>query len=127
MWDKKPTSFADIVTKDAAEHVKKISKDIIGSLVDLSPVDTTQFVSNHNVSLDKPDWSHNEKKLLGDRGSEGEGMSTISSMPTNKLHDVWFTNATPYGNELESGQKSAQAPSGVYTPAFLAVAQWYKG
>lgn len=127
MWDKSPVLFAELVEKDAVEHVKKISKDMIGSLVDLSPIDTTQFVSNHNVSLDAPNWSHDANKLLGTRGSESIGMATIAAMPNNKLHDVWFTNATPYGGELESGQKSRQAPNGVYTPAFLAVAQWYKG
>lgn len=126
MWDKKPSDFADLVTKDTVNLVQKISKDMIGSLVDLSPVDTTQFVSNHNVSLDAPNWSHNENKLLGDRGSESIGMATIAAMPTNALRDVWFTNATPYGGELEDG-KSRQSPSGIYTPAFLAVAQWYKG
>ena len=124
MWDKKPTLFADVVEKDAVKHVKTIGRDIISSLVDQSPVDTTQFVSNHNVSMDNPNWSHSENKLLGDRGSESEGLATIASM--NKLQDLWFTNATPYGEELEDG-KSGQAPIGVYLPVFLFTAQMYKG
>jgi len=126
MWNKSPTLFAASVEKVAVNHVKKIGRDMIGSLVDLSPIDTTQYVSNHNVSMDVPNWSHSEFKLLGERGSEAEGMASIAALPTTKLHDVWFTNATPYGNELE-GAKSAQAPMGVYRPAFLGVAQWYKG
>lgn len=125
MWDKKPTLFADVVEKDAVKHVKTIGRDIISSLVDQSPIDTTQFVSNHNVSLDAPDWSHSENKLLGERGSEGEGLATIASM--TKLQDLWFTNATPYGGELEFDFKSAQAPIGVYLPVFLFTAQMYKG
>ena len=128
MWDKSPVLFADVVEKDAVTHVKKISKDMIGRLVDQSPIDTTQFVSNHNVSLDAPNWSHNPNKLLGDRGSESEGLATIAAMPANKLRDVWFTNATPYGEELEGGKsRQPQAAGGIYLPTFLAVSQWYKG
>ena len=125
MWDKKPTLFADVVEKAAVKHIKTIGRDIISSLVDQSPIDTTQFVSNHNVSLDAPNWSHSENKLLGERGSEGEGLATIASM--TKLQDLWFTNATPYGGELEFDFKSAQAPIGVYLPVFLFTAQMYKG
>lgn len=125
MWDKSPVLFADVVEKDAVKHVKTIGRDIISSLVDQSPVDTTQFVSNHNVSTDNPNWSHNPNKLLGERGSEGEGLATIASM--TKLQDLWFTNATPYGGELEFDFKSAQAPIGVYLPVFLFTAQMYKG
>lgn len=123
MWDKPPTLFADVVEKDTINHVKTIGKDIISSLVDQSPVDTSNFVSNHNVSTDAPDWSYSEK-MLGDRGSEPQGLATISSV--NKLQDLWFTNATPYGDDLEGG-KSRQAPTGVYLPVFMFTAQMYKG
>ena len=123
MWDKPPTLFADVVEKDTINHVKTIGKDIISSLVDQSPVDTSNFVSNHNVSLDTPDWSYSEK-MLGDRGSESQGLAVINSV--NKLQDLWFTNATPYGEELEDG-KSRQAPTGVYLPVFMFTAQMYKG
>lgn len=125
MWDNPPTGFAKSFEKVAVKHVKKIGRDVISSLADVSPIDTTQYVSNHNVNVDSPDWSHNENKLLGDRGSEPQGLATIESMSSTELHDLWFTNATPYGGELEEG-KSAQAPNGVYHPVFLAVTQWYK-
>lgn len=123
MWDKSPTLFATEVEKVAVSHVKKVGQDMIGSLVDVSPVDSSRFVSNNNVSIGQPDWSYNENKLLGERGSEAEGLSKIASL--NNLQDLWFTNATPYGGELEGG-KSAQAPTGVYLPVFLAVHQWYR-
>lgn len=125
MWDKSPTLFATEVEKVAVKHVKKVGRDIISSLVDQSPIDTTQFVSNHNVAIGQPNWSHSPTKLLGDRGSESQGLSTIGSM-TN-LQDLWFTNATPYGGELEHESKSRQAPNGVYLPVFLFTAQMYKG
>lgn len=123
MWDKSPVLFADVVEKDAVKHVKTIGRDIISSLADQSPKDSTNFVSNHNVSIGSPDWSYVEK-TLGDRGSEDEGLATIASM--TKLQDLWFTNATPYGEELEGG-KSRQAPIGVYLPVFLFTEQMYKG
>lgn len=123
MWDKSPTLFADKVEKVAVKHLKTIGKDIIGSLVDQSPIDTTNYVSNHNVAVEKPDWSYVEK-TLGDRGSEPQGMATIASM--TDLKDLWFTNATPYGSELEDG-KSDQARNGVYREVFMFTAQMYKG
>lgn len=128
MWDKSPTLFADKVEKVAVKHLKTIGKDIIGSLVDQSPIDTSNFVSSHNVAIGQPDWSYSHTKLLGDRGSESQGLSTIGSM-TN-LQDLWFTNATPYGGELEGG-KSPQKPyhpaGVVYGSVFLFTAQMYKG
>ncbi len=124
MWTNPPNSFADKVEKVAVKHVKTVGRDIISSLVDQSPVDTSNFVSNHNVAVGKADWSYSEK-TLGDRGSEPQGLSTISSL--TKLQDLWFTNATPYGGELEYESKSRQAPNGVYLPVFLFTAQMYKG
>lgn len=124
MWDKSPVLFADVVEKDAVKHVKTIGRDIISSLVDQSPLDEFQYVSNHNVSIGQPDWTHIESKKLGSRGSETQGLATINSVV--KLDDLWFTNATPYGEELEDG-KSGQAPTGVYLPVFLFTAQMYKG
>ena len=123
MWDKSPVLFADVVEKDAVKHVKTIGRDIISSLVDQSPVDESQYVSNHNVAVGQPDWTHVENKKLGSRGSETQGLATINSVV--KLDDLWFTNATPYGGELEGG-KSRQAPSGVYREVFIFTAQMYK-
>lgn len=125
MWTNPPNLFADKVEKVAVRHVQKVGRDIISSLVDQSPIDTTQFVSNHNVAIGQPNWSHSPTKLLGDRGSESQGLSTIASL--NNLQDLWFTNATPYGGELEYESKSRQAPNGVYLPVFLFTAQMYKG
>lgn len=125
MWTNPPNLFADKVEKVAVKHVKTIGRDVISSLVDQSPIDTSNFVSSHNVAIGQPDWSYSETKLLGDRGSEPQGLSTINSM-TN-LQDLWFTNATPYGDELEYESKSRQAPNGVYLPVFLFTAQMYKG
>lgn len=124
MWDKSPTLFADKVEKVAVKHVKTIGRDVISSLVDQSPLDKFQYVSNHNVSIGQPDWTHVESKKIGERGSETQGLSTINSIV--KLQDLWFTNATPYGGELEGG-KSRQAPNGVYREVFMFTAQMYKG
>lgn len=127
MWDKSPVLFADVVEKDAVKHVKTIGRDIIGGIADHAPIVTTQFSSNNNISMDSPDWSHNPNKLLGERGSEAQNLAYLSSIPKNKLHDLWFTNATPYGEKLEDGGSvQRQAAYGIYYPTFLGVVQWYK-
>lgn len=125
MWSNPPTLFAKSVERVAVNHVKKIGRDIISSLADVSPIDTTQYTSNHNVSANNPDWSHSENKLLGERGAEAQNLSYLNGLAPNKLQSVWFTNATPYGDELEDG-KSAQARTGVYNVVFSFTCQMYK-
>ena len=125
MWDKSPELFADVVTKAAAKRVKDIATDMHTALVDKMPIDTTQAVSNVNLSLDTPNWTFVKGKMIGRAGAMAEGMSVINAMPTDKLHSVFLTSAVPYMKYLEAGW-SLQAPNGVFTVVYYGVTAWYK-
>lgn len=125
MWDKSPVLFADVVEKAAVKRVKDIAADMLTAVVDKSPVDTSRFVSNHTVSLDVPDWSHDDKKFVGRSGALAQGMAVINGMPVDKLHSVHLTNTIRYSKYLEKGHSNF-APNGVYLPSFLAIAMFYR-
>lgn len=125
MWDKPPSLFGDVVEKAAVKRVKDISSDLFPALVYGSPEDTSRYLSNHNVSLNTPSWSHDDNKMIGKAGSVSVGMAVIKGMAQDRLQDVWITNTISYAGDLEQG-KSRTAPDGVYLPTFLAVAMYYR-
>lgn len=126
MWDKDPVSLIDdVVLKDGAKHIKNIATDMANGIYDLSPVDTSEFISNTNITIGEPDYSHNPAKRLGRGGARAQGMSVINSLPDDRLFSLSIANGTPHGKYLEGGW-SKQAPNGVYTVTFLAVSMWYR-
>lgn len=125
MWDKSPVLFADVVEKAAVKRVKDIATDMHTALVDKSPVDSSRYVSNHKVSLDTPDWSHDDNKFVGRSGALAQGMAVINGMPVDRLHSVHLTNTIKYSKYLEKGHSSF-APNGVYLPVFLGVSMFYR-
>lgn len=125
MWDKPPSLFGDVVERAAVERVQDIASDLYPALVYGSPIDTSRYLSNHNISLGSPDWSHDDNKMIGKAGAVSVGMAVINGMAKDKLQSVWITNTIDYGDDLEAG-KSKQAPDGVYLVNFLAVATYYR-
>ena len=125
MWDKSPVLFADVVEKVAVKRVKDIATDMHTALVDLAPVDTSNYVGNMTVSLDTPNWTYVEGKTIGRGGALANGMGVINAMPNDKLHSVYLSSTVPYAKYLEWG-RSSFAPNGVFTVAFLGVATWYR-
>ena len=125
MWDKSPVLFADVVEKAAVKRVRDIATDMLTALVDLAPVDTSNYVGNMTVSLDTPNWTYVEGKTIGRGGALANGMGVINAMPNDKLHSVYLSSTVPYAKYLEWG-RSSFAPNGVFTVAFLGVATWYR-
>lgn len=126
MWDKDPVSFIDdVVLKDGSKLIKDIATDFNNALNDKSPVDTSRFVSNWNVSLDQEDTSYSESKKIGRGAARAQGASVIGGMKPKKLHTVYFTNVTPYGVYLNAGY-SAQSPNGIVYPVFSAISMFYR-
>lgn len=121
MWDIKPSKFTDMARRDACKKVQNICIDIASGLCNLAPVDTSRFVSNMNVNFGSADWTYVEDKYLGSGGALAATLTKVSKLPKDKLVDVYFTNATPYADDLEDG-RSAQAPDGVFFVTYLAVA-----
>lgn len=126
MWDKDPVSFIDdVVLKDGSKLIKDIATDMANGVIDLAPIDTTNYVGNTNVSLGAPDYSYVEGKTIGRGGAKANAMSAIDSLPDDRLFTVAIANGTPYGKYLEWG-RSRQAPNGVYLVTYMAVSMWYR-
>lgn len=129
MWDKSPSLFADVVEKAAVKRSKDIATDMLTAVVNKSPIDTTNFVGNTNVSMDAPNFTYVEGKTIGRGGAMAAGMTFIRALPNDKLHSIYISNSTPYAKYLEFTETyrgSMQAPSGVYRVSFMGVAAWYR-
>lgn len=117
---KKPTAFSIDVAKQAEGKVKKITMDVVQSLVVSSPVDTGAYRASHIVSIGSGDY--------GVRGPE------TSAVQDAAIHAVKFTlgnliyiqNNQPYAERLENGW-SDQAPQGSYNTTFTYISQKYGG
>ena len=106
-----------------------ISLTLLTAVVDKSPIDTTNFVGNTNVSMDAPNFTYVEGKTIGRTGAMSAGMKFIRALPTDKLHSIYISNSTPYAKYLEFTETyrgSMQAPSGVYRVSFMGVSAWYR-
>lgn len=125
MWSTPLDKFADLVIQDTNEIVKNAATDFNNALNDKSPVDTSRFVSNWNISLDQEDTSYSEGKKLGRGAARAQGARVINGIRGNKLHTVYITNVTPYGVYLNAGY-SAQSPNGIMYPVFSAISMWYR-
>ena len=126
MWDKDPVSFIDdVVLKDGSKLIKDISTDMLNGVVNLSPIDTSRYISNHIVSFNSPDYGFDEGKKLGRAGSRAEGMAKISGISDKEMPTVFIQTNVPYSKYLEWG-RSNQAPNGVYRITFEAVSMWYR-
>ena len=112
------------VEEEAVRLVKDIATDMATNLVYKSHEDTSRFLSNTNASMDEPNESGDENKVLGRSGSIAQCTRAINAMPNDKLHSVYITNHVKYGVYLEAGY-SAQSPNGVFYPVFVAVSSMY--
>ncbi|OOR87282.1 hypothetical protein B0181_10555 [Moraxella caviae] len=123
MWDKDPVLFADVVAADVTQRVKNIGTDMLTAIVQKSPVDTSRFVSNTNVSINQADDGFDVHKRLGRSAAMAQGLNTINSLSSPAT--IYITNTTHYGKYLELG-RSSQSPNGVYHPVFVAISAMYR-
>lgn len=124
MWSNSLIDFADDIAQDLNAFRIDISIDMYNALVDLAPVDTSNYVSNMNMSVDSPDYSYSEAAKLGRTGARARGYAALPRKYSKVLQNTYITNSTPYADDLEKGS-SPQARSGVFNVAFLGVAAKY--
>lgn len=91
--------------------VKKISMELLSSVVLKSPVDTGRFRGNWNVELGKPSYITSDKVDKGGGATIEKGAGIIQATQFNGA-TLYITNALPYANRLEDGY-SNQAPNGM--------------
>ncbi len=101
----------------------------MAKLVELSPVDTGRYLSNHRVGLNRIDTT---VALVAPRRRGGRAAGVLRETLLERLRarakrvaksyqigdTVFFSNSLGYAQKLEDGQHSAQAPAGVYRVAF---------
>lgn len=117
---KKPTDFSFDVSKTAEDKVKKITMEVVQSLVVSSPVDTGAYRASHIVSIGSGDF--------GIRGPETNAMqdAAIQAVKFKLGNLIYIQNNKAYAERLEDGW-SDQAPLGIYNITFTYISQKYGG
>lgn len=119
-WDNPPIDFSFRVLSDADDLVKRVSGDMLQSVIMRSPVDTGQYRGNHRVGINSINTLTNDDKS----GALERGIGTIAA-GAGRGKIVYISNSLPYAVPLENGH-SSQAPQGVYALAFQEVVNKYK-
>ncbi|WOE32753.1 MULTISPECIES: hypothetical protein [unclassified Acinetobacter] len=128
-WQNRPTDFINTVISDTEQHVKKISADMLQTVITGSPVMDGSFRNSNLITINQPTYHYIEGE--GNRAPRGtldqkafdRGTKEILKI---KLGDsVYLTNALPYSVKIENGH-SDQTPEGVYALAFQSVSSKYK-
>lgn len=121
-WSGRPTQFTLQVLSEAEKIVKDSTAFALQQVITRSPIDTGAYRGNHQVSIGKPDNTFDlEAKDLTSAYVKAGGV--ISKIKIGNL--VYVQNCLPYSLKLENGW-SKQAPQGVYSLAFQALANRYK-
>ncbi|HEM7769467.1 TPA: HK97 gp10 family phage protein [Acinetobacter baumannii] len=117
---KKPTDFSFDVSKTAEDKVKKITMEVVQSLVVSSPVDTGAYRASHIVSIGSADF--------GVRRPETNAVqdAAIQAVKIKLGLLVYIQNNQPYAERLENGW-SDQAPQGIYGLTYNFISQKYGG
>ena len=108
-----------IKTTELKTHkiVREITEDTVASLVDLSPVDTGNFVTNWLIGKDEniPWGVTGTKNSNGNEAKNYTINKIIAQIPVNAAsHNYNIVNNTKYANKLETGE-------GMKTPAYAMV------
>jgi hypothetical protein len=121
-WRNPPQNMTLQLLSEADALTKKITGEMLTTVIVRSPVDTSAYRSNHRVSVGSVDKSFD----VNDTGNDSlsKGIRTIQSGGgLGKI--VYISNSLPYAEKLENGY-SQQAPQGVYSLSFLSVVSKYR-
>lgn len=115
---KRLESKANKIEKAASEISKQTALFLEGALLWDTPVDTSQALSNWELTLGAPSYKFIGPHVPGEHGSTqtasiAEAYSLAKSVASKKRpgQEIWLSNNAPYIVDLNSGS-SAQAPAG---------------
>lgn len=113
------------VSEAASQTAVDTALTIVGDLAFKTPVDTSQALSNWDVTLDAPAHDKHGPYYHGvagstQRASAAETIARAKTVLKNKLpgQKIFITNNQPYIKRLNEGY-SAQAPAGFVERAIL--------
>ena len=111
--------------KGASEAAKRVALTIVGELAYKTPVDTSQALSNWDVTLNEPARGKHGPYVGGKQGSSYRASAAETVAAAKRALElkkpgavIYITNNQPYINRLNSGY-SAQAPAGFIEAAIL--------
>lgn len=111
--------------KEASRLAVKTAETILGDLVQVTPVDTSQALSNWQVNLGSPVSSSIGPYFPGEKGSTqsssanaalAEGRAALKAKRPKQA--IYISNVLPYIGRLNEGS-SKQAPAGFVERAVL--------
>jgi hypothetical protein len=112
-------SFVNTVKEAHAETVRSVAQVAITEVVRLTPIDTSRAQTNWVPTLNAP-FLGEVPFSEGHRGSTAGSAFTATQRAMALVRNqyrfgdsIYIRNNVPYIEELESGTRSAQAPSGM--------------
>lgn len=113
------------VSKAASDHAVKVTLTILGDLVYKTPVDTSQALSNWDVTIGAPADDPHGAYFAGKHGStyQQSAAQALAAAKDTLKHKkpgqtIYIANNLPYIRSLNSGS-SAQVPAGFVERALL--------
>ena len=96
---------------DAETFIRKVTIDLFGRVVAMSPVDTGRFKSNWQCTLDAAATTPVATADKEGAATVAAMQSSVSSFPIGRV--MYLSNALPYAYRLEYEGWSKQAPMGM--------------
>jgi hypothetical protein len=101
---------AETIQEVALEY-KATGFEVFSQIVQKTPFDTGQAMTNWNISTGKPD-------LTTTKSTSGPNFNT--EINTLTFPSIWISNGLEYVEQLEGGRSQKQAPAGIINPAMAA-------
>lgn len=118
-------ALADKLSQSSSDHAVKTALTIVGDLAYKTPVDTSQALSNWDVTLESPATAKHGPHFPGKAGSTykasaAETIDKAKAVLKNKKpgQSIFIANNQPYIGRLNEGS-STQTPAGFIERAVL--------
>lgn len=116
---------AEVISVAASDHAVKVALTVVGDLAYHTPVDSSQALSNWDVTLDSPATAKHGPHFPGKQGSTQKASAQETIDRAKRIlatkqpgQRIFITNNQPYINRLNNGY-SAQVPAGFVERAVL--------
>lgn len=119
-WSVPIERFAQAAGIELETVARKVTFELMRSVVIKSPVDTGRFKSNWNFSVGAPDYATTESTNAA--RADAEALRALTA-PIGGV--TYLSNGLPYGRRLENGW-SKQAPRGMVRTSLASVSAFVR-